>query len=33
AILNEDQQVQATIIDGKVVFAQENFHSLAALIG
>jgi len=33
AISNENQQVQATIIDGKVVFTQENFHSLAALIG
>ena len=32
AILNEDKQVQATIIDGKVVFEQENFHSLAVMI-
>jgi len=28
AILNDNQQVQATIIDGKVVFQQEGFRSL-----
>ncbi|WOH36614.1 N-acetylglucosamine-6-phosphate deacetylase [Thalassotalea fonticola] len=32
AILKDNQQVQATMIDGKVVYQQESFHSLATLI-
>ena len=31
AILNKEQQVQATIIDGQVVYQQDDFHSLAIL--
>lgn len=31
AVLNDKHQVQATIIDGKVVFEEEGFHSLATL--